>query len=96
MPSADEERAIPYGEPLAVGGGLEVQLATIRGTEIVDVSAGGHGVMMPIDTTNPGIIVFVKRSYVGHYTLPAELGEQPLSEVVKTKYVREILEKYKK
>jgi len=95
MPSPDEERAIPRGELLAVGG-LEVQLATIRGTEMVDVSAGGHGVMMPVGTTKPGIIIFHKRAYLGHYTLPAELGEQPLSEVMKTEYVLGILEKYKK
>jgi len=96
MPSPDEERAIPLGDRLAVDGGLEVQLAIIYGTEPLDVSAGGHGVMMSADTRNPGIIVFKKSNYLGHYTLPAELGEQPLSEVVKTVYFQGILEKYKK
>lgn len=96
MPSPDEERAIPQGERVKVEGGLEVQLATIHGTESVDASLGGHGFMVPMDTQNPAIIVFQKGGYAGHYTLPEEIAWREIPELLKTDYVRGILDKYRK
>ncbi len=96
MPIPGEERAIPRGDVIKVKPGLEIQLAIIEGSEPLDVSAGGHGVMMSVDTSLPGIIVFEKGSYAGHYTLPEDLAEKNLPELLKTDYVQGILDKYKR
>ena len=94
MPSPDEERAIPHGEIIRVKGGLEIQLGTIEGSELVDVSLGGHGHMVPMRTQVPGIIVFKKGGYAGHYTLPDELAEKELPELLQTEYLKGIIEDF--
>lgn len=96
MPGRNAESAIPHGEKRRVDSALEIQLATIKRSEMVDASAGGHGFMVPMDTRDPGIIVFQKGDYAGHYTLPDELAEKELPELLQTEYLKGILDKYKR
>ncbi len=96
MPSRESERAVPRGEKIKLDGGLEIQLAVIVGTRQVDASAGRHGYMVPVQTREPGIIIFQSGNYAGHYTLPEEIAKKELADLCQTKYIEEIIGRYRK